>query len=129
MTGARRDLEAELQEQAGAFPPAWNPSPGETLVGVIRSYGEAQGKYGPCRTAVIQRDEGAKVSLWIASTVLLDAFRKAKPKVGERIGIRYLGKHPEKGYNRFALVVDRPETETDFAPLGGEEPAQASEPS
>lgn len=77
--------------------------------------------YGPCRTCIVEKDDGSRVSLWLNSTVLLGQFEREKPKVGERVGIRFLGKHPDKGYKRFTLIVDRAEPEEpDFSPLGGE---------
>lgn len=115
-----RDLAKELNEWDGQFPPAWRPQEGETLVGTIRRYSTGQGTYGPVRTAIIQRDDGSKVSLWISSTVLLALFQRENPRVGERIGVRYLGKHETKGYRKWSLIVDRPEVQPDFSPLGGE---------
>jgi hypothetical protein len=122
-----RDLAAELKDFDGEWPPCWRPKEGETLVGRILRYSQGQTMYGPCHTVILHKDDGSRVSVWLSSTVLLSQFREQKPKVGERVGIRYLGKHPDKGYKRFALLVDRGEAqETDFSPLGGESDPEGS---
>lgn len=121
-----RNLEAELAQEGSAWPQSWKPEVGETLVGVILRYSSGPSRYGPVRTAIIEKDDGGKCSLWLSSIVLLDLFKRERPKVGERIGVRYLGKH-EKGYRRWSLVVDRPAAELDFSPLGGE-PRQEEPP-
>ena len=58
------------------------------------------------------------MAVWLSSAVLLSLFKRHKPRVGERIGLKYAGTHPEKGYKLYALVVDRPEeAEPDFDAL------------
>lgn len=123
-----RDLMEALDEEAEGWPASWNPEPGDNLVGTIRRYSTGPSAYGPVRTVIIERDNKERVSLWLSSTVLLDLFKRDKPKVGERIGVRYLGKHPEKKYRRWALVVDRDGSEPDFAPLGGEQGGSPPDP-
>jgi hypothetical protein len=115
-----RDLRKELSDWEG-YPEAWRPEPGEILVGFIVSYDVGHTPYGEVRTVMVaQEDTGRKVSLWLSSTVLLDLFQRHKPQPGERIGLKYLGKDPEKGYHRYRLVVDRPEL-VELTPLGGED--------
>jgi hypothetical protein len=122
-----RDLLRELEDWDG-WPEAWNPKPGDNLVGVVRRYDQGQSMYGPVHTVIVEREGlGELVSVWLSSTVLLALFRQHRPKVGERIGVRYLGKHPEKGYRRYVLLVDRPEADPTFAPLGGEAGADDTE--
>jgi hypothetical protein len=74
------------------------------------------------RTVVVTREENnQKVTLWLTSTVLLNLFQRHKPRPGERIGLKYLGKDQDKGYHRYHLVVDRPVLPEELTPLGGEE--------
>lgn len=116
-----RDLAKELEGFDGRWPASWRPKEGEMLIGRIIRYSEGPGRFGPVRTAIIERDDGTRASLWLSSMVLLDQFNRERPRVGERVGVKYLGKHPQKGYHRFTLVVDREEPAPDFSPLGGEE--------
>lgn len=121
-----RDLKRELLEWED-WPPAWRPEPGDVLVGKVLHYDVGHTAYGPVRTCVVERDDGERVALWLSATVLLAEFAKLKPRVGERIGLKYLGIHPDRGYHRWKLVVDRPNEQPDFRPLGGEAVVDASE--
>jgi len=113
-----RDLFRELNDWSD-WPPAWRPEPGDVLVGRVIRYDIGHTVYGPVRTVTIERDTGERVAVWLSSTVLLNEFAKQKPKPGERLGLKYLGKHPELGYHRYRLLVDRDEP-LEFTPLGGE---------
>ena len=73
--------------------------------------------YGSVRTVIVMQENGERVSLWLSSTVLLGLFFRLKPKPGERIGLKYLGKDPKNHYHRYHLIVDR---DVDLTPLGGE---------
>ncbi len=116
-----RDLERELDAWDGSWPASWRPREGDTLVGRIARYGTASGIYGPVRTATVERDNGEQRTVWLSSRVLLALFDEQQPQIGERIGLKYAGRHPEKGYHRYALLVDRPDTPLPaFTPLGGE---------
>jgi len=121
----RDDLLAQLEEWDGAWPEAWRPKFGEVLTGQVTGYNQAQSVYGPVWVCTVRRDDGEPVAIWLSSAVLLAEFRRLRPKIGERIAVKYAGQHPEKGYNRYRLLVDRPQAEPDFQPLGGErgEPA------
>jgi hypothetical protein len=113
-----RNLHDELESWNG-WPEAWRPDPGDILIGKIDAYDVGHTAYGPVRTVLLTQDTGERVSLWLSSAVLLNLFEQHKPKPGERIGLKYLGKDEAKGYHRYRLVVDRPDS-TDFTPLGGE---------
>lgn len=116
-----RDLKRELDTWTG-WPPAWKPKPGEVLVGFIESYDVGHTPFGAVRTVMIaQEATGEVVSVWLSSTVLLDQFQKQKPKPGERVGLKYLGRDEAKGYHRYRLLVDRPDEALEFSPLGGED--------
>jgi hypothetical protein len=114
-----RDLHRELDTWDG-YPPAWRPKPGDILVGFIDSFDIGHTSYGPVRTVIVTVEAtNEKVSLWLSSTVLLDQFKRQQPQPREKIGLKYLGKDPDKGYHRYRLLVDRTEPLT-FEPLGGE---------
>jgi len=111
-----RDLNQELKNWDG-WPEAWKPTAGDVLVGTVESYDTGFTPYGSVRTVIVTQENGERVSLWLSSTVLLDLFNRLKPKPGEKIGLKYMGKDPKKHYHRYHLIVDR---EVDLTPLGGE---------
>lgn len=117
-----RDLERELIERGdNDWAPCWRPKPGETLIGTVRRYDVGQNQFGEVRTVTIEREDGTgPVSVWLSSEVLRREFERQRPKIGERVGIRFIGRHPERQYNRWAVITDREEGEPDFRPLGGE---------
>lgn len=116
-----RDLEKELRGWDGDWPPCWRPKPGDILVGRVLRYDQATTTYGDVRTVIVEKEDGTgKVSIFLSQEVLRREFERQKPKAGERIGVKFGGRHESKGYNLWALICDREETEPDFSPLGGE---------
>lgn len=106
------DIMAELMRDGDTdtgWPKAWHPETEPVLVGTVLRFTVAPGQHGPCKTAIIQRDDDTRVAVWQNSVVLESLFATEDPKPGEKIGLRYLGKHPEKNYKKFRLIVDRAE--------------------
>jgi hypothetical protein len=100
--------------------PTWRPQPGEVLVGVIDRYTISATPQGLVRTViVIEERTGEQVCLRLASTSLLALFAQSQPQPGERIDVRYRWKASDHAYQRWRLLIDRPET-LDFSALGGE---------
>ena len=99
----------EILEGWDEFPPAWKPIPGEVLVGTVEAYDVASGKYGDSKVCILRdQAEGSLVAVYLSSMVLLNEFSKIRPKIGEQVGIRYLGKADgDNAYHRYKVVVDR----------------------
>jgi hypothetical protein len=57
--------------------------------------------------------------LGLSSTILLSLFAQHHPQPWERISMSYRWRDLDKGYHRWMLTVNRPET-LDCSPLGGE---------
>jgi len=101
-------------------PPAWQPQPGDVLAGVIARYTITYTPQGMVRTVIVtEARTGEQVSLRLASTSLLSLFAQFQPHPGERINVYYRWNAPDHGYQRWRLLMDRPEL-LDFSPLGGE---------
>jgi hypothetical protein len=102
-----RDLAAELN--ASGMLPTWKPTEaGATLVGTLAAYREQETKYGPAKLALIDPEDGsARQQVFLTPTVLKAAWAEKNPQVGDRVAIRFNGKHPVKGYLLFALAVER----------------------
>jgi hypothetical protein len=87
---------------------------------VIDRYSVSETPQGFVRTVMVTEERtGEQVSVRLASTSLLALFAQHQPYPGERIDVRYRWHAPGHGYQRWRLLMDRPET-LDFSPLGGE---------
>jgi hypothetical protein len=58
-------------------------------------------------------------------TVLKREFSKARPDIGSRIGVKYLGKH-ERGYEAYRVVRDETPKPVDRDAIGVEAEADAT---
>jgi hypothetical protein len=86
----------------------WRPAAGEQLVGTVLAITERESNYGGrYPLLIVASDDGRAFDVHAFEAVLLDELAKLRPRVGERIGIAYLGKHAERGYHRYRLVVER----------------------
>jgi hypothetical protein len=101
-------------------PPTWRPPSGAVLTGVIDRYTVSEIPQGFVRTVIVRKERtGEQVSVQLASTSVLALFAQHQPHPGERIDVRYRWHAPGRSYQRWTLLMDRPET-LDFSPLGGE---------
>jgi hypothetical protein len=107
------ERELEMESEGRAEMETWSPQPGETLVGRIVGYISRVTKRGPARLAVVEREDGSgRIQVWITAIVLKSAFEEQKPRAGDRVGIRYNGRHETKSYHLYSLVVDRDEQQS-----------------
>ncbi len=113
------DFREELEAFDGTFPEGWRPKVEDVIVGKVLRYDTGWTKHGECPICLMEDEEaGEPRAVWIFHTVLLDEFRKKRPKVGERIGIKRLP-DAAKGYWRYELRVDREEPDLpDFSRFG-----------
>ena len=133
-----RDIEKDLQDLGdGEYPPAWRGEVGDVFVGYFARYERAMTRHG-VRFIGVAKDEKSTelVSIWLNWKVLRERFKELRPQSGERFGIRRLP-DSEKGYRRFALLVDREDSnEPDFfktedvqdAPDASVEPTESDVP-
>jgi len=75
----------------------WRPEEGDTLLGRVTDLSMGASTYGryPIVT-VAPEDGGDAVAVHAFHTGLKNRLAELRPKVGERIGIKYLGKRPLK---------------------------------
>jgi hypothetical protein len=90
-------------------PPGWRPEEGEKLVGVLVSVGMSnEGDYGSYPIAVVRREDGSEVAVHAFHEVLRSELQRAKPNIGDTVGIKYLGVPDGVTYNSYRVLVDRP---------------------
>lgn len=94
----------DIHEQLdGEFAEAWKPTKGAKIVGVVTDVTSRDGGYGEYPIVTIKTGDG-DLAVHCFHEVLRGELARIAPKVGDEIGIRYLGKHPEKGYHQYKVA-------------------------
>lgn len=99
------------------FPITWDPDEGETLTGTVEHLGEIRLRDNWYPKIQIRTDLGELVTVIATQKQLLAKLVTLKPKVGDRIKIRYEGPagHAAPGMNptlRYSIAVRNSVTET-----------------
>src|SRR5205085_256955 len=107
------------------FAPAWKPEPGEKLVGEIVSISEREGGFGRYPIVTLRSDDGAEIAVHAFRTVLASKLAEVRPKVGERLGVKYEGEvaGAERRYHSYKVAVDRAERPVDWSSYSEDVPA------
>ncbi|MGH7540178.1 MAG: hypothetical protein ACRELC_04175 [Gemmatimonadota bacterium] len=124
-----------VEDRLDRVPTAWRPDEGDRLIGTVVEVGERESRYGGTYPlVVVATDAGEELVVHAYHTVLMDELSQQRPRRGDRIGMAYLGRDAERGYERYRVVVEHGE-ETDAEPdwnryaaeaaaeLGEEEPS------
>lgn len=102
-----KDPMSTLEDRLDRNSEGWRPKPGDQIVGRIVSLSMyTGGDYGDYPLLEVEADDGRLVAVHAFHTVLRRELGRQKPAVGERIGIRYLGRH-DRGYEHYRVVMDR----------------------
>lgn len=121
MTTQHKDNLAEALD--AQFAEAWRPEAGESLIGTVAAISQRDAGYGSYPIVTIQPDEGEPKALHAIHAVAQAQLAESRPGIGERIGVRYLGKvdGAERAYHSYKVVVDRPEQDVDWSQYGGDD--------
>ena len=94
----------DIHQQLDAeFAEPWKPKTGDKVIGVITDVTTRDGGYGEY-LIVSLKTGGGEVAVHAFHEVLRAELARIAPKPGDEIGIRYLGKHPEKGYHSYKVA-------------------------
>lgn len=74
------------------YAPAWRPEPGDKLVGVVVDLSEREGLDGIYPIVTVRTDDGTDVAFHAFHTVAANELAKLRPKIGDQIGIKYVGR-------------------------------------
>ena len=119
--GTARSLEDRLDSTAEA----WRPEAGDKIVGTVVDVDSRDGEFGLYPIVTVQTDTGDERAVHAFHTVLKREFAKRQPRPGERIGIKYLGKH-ERGYEAYRIVWAEVAAAPDWSAIGVEAEAEAA---
>jgi hypothetical protein len=92
-------------------PKYWRPKEGDYLTGTVVNVRVITAEYGDCKVAHIKDDDTKEVLAVLCGTVIANEFEKQGIKIGDRVGIKYLG--DEKEYKDFYIEKD---TEQETSP-------------
>jgi hypothetical protein len=84
------------------FAPAWKPAPGDKIVGTVTDLTTRDGEYGRYPIVTLNTGTG-EVALHCFHEVLANELARIAPKVGDQVGVKYVGKDPDKGYHRYRV--------------------------
>jgi len=91
------------------FPEGWRPEPGDKLIGTIVAVSTSSGgEYDAYPIVVIREDDGREVACHAFHQVLQSELARARPAIGDRVGIKFLGIEEGRSYNTYRVIVDRP---------------------
>ena len=95
VSARRQAMRERVKAASGGFPPAWKPEPEDLLEGVLVRYEHFTGntKATPCDVAIIaDTATEAEVAVFIRNAILVDCFKRLRPRPGEFVVLRFLGK-------------------------------------
>lgn len=120
----------ELEERVSReFAEAWIPTPEvPTITGTFVRLDQAATNYGPCRVVVLRTKDGSEKAVWLFHTALKAAFAREKPKAGDLVAVRWLGKRQGSAgqtYDGYRVAVKRDQAEADWDALGSDEPVDS----
>jgi hypothetical protein len=120
---------------------AWRPDDGTDdafVEGEIVNIDQGTSDYkGIYPIVTLRKDDGEEIAVHAFRTVLLNKFIELQPKIGERIGITYLGEieakpgSPYKTYIGYKVELERASGSFDWSRVGAEpepEPAAPATP-
>jgi hypothetical protein len=95
-----------LEDRLDANAEAWRPQPGDKLIGAVVDLGSRTTEYGTYAIVTLRTEAGDEVAVHAFHAVLAREFQKRPPRLGERLGIKYLGKS-EKGYEAYTIAWEQ----------------------
>ena len=110
------DLETQLDRD---YAPAWRPEPGDSFIGTVVELSEREGNYGSYPIVTMRSASGEERAVHAFHEVLASEFARVAPKIGDELGIKYLGMHAERGYHRYRVRRAGASAELNWDKYGG----------
>ncbi len=103
-------FEEEMAQLADDYAQAWRfETDGPLIIGVVISFSEWDAGWGTYPILGLRLADGTERAVHCQHEVLQRELSKARPRIGERVGIKWLGTPEDKSYHRYRVRVDRPE--------------------
>jgi hypothetical protein len=116
------DLAKRLEED---FPAALRLEEGQGFLGTYVRLEKGYTSYGEAWIMVLADENGELHGLWLLHAALVSKLKKVRPKPGDRIGVKYLGKRRGGSGNEYAdyRVVSSAEQGFTWNDVPGGDPA------
>ena len=104
-----QDRMTALRQRATQAPEAWNPEPGDSLIGILIGHQKAVGVYGENYQILVKDESGAVTAAWLTQW-LKENLRAQGAEAGDLIALTFLGKKQSpagRNYNAYSLIVDK----------------------
>lgn len=118
------DIAQRMRDKLDAgFPDAWIASDTDReIIGAFLRLEKGNTRFGTAWIVVLADViTGTERAVWLVHTVLRNEFKRAQPKQGEIVAVRYEGMKQPEGtgapYASYKVAVDRPTTEASWAEL------------
>jgi hypothetical protein len=85
------------------FAEAWRREDSPKIVGEVTALSEREGTYGRYPIVTLRTEQGER-AIHAFHEVLANELARIAPKVGDKIGVKYMGKHEERGYHQYRAV-------------------------
>lgn len=101
----------DLEDRIDSFPEPWKPDAGDKLVGQVVEIGERASDYGDGSYPIVTvlTEAGKEFSFHGFHTVAKNELARQRPRVGDRLAVKYFGKDEERGYERYRVIVEHAE--------------------
>lgn len=117
-----------LEEELDHNPKPWKPVPGGKVIGRVIEVDVLSSKFGGSYPLVtIETDLGEQIAVHGFHSVLKSELARKRPKVGDRLGIKFLGQSEKVDYLGYTVRIERAEPEAesvDWASVAAEANAE-----
>lgn len=114
-----------------SYAEGWRPNPGDEISGKVIDISVGQGSYEPYPIVTLEDEGGTQMAVHAFHGVLQGELARRRPKIGDELKIRYLGKAEPKGngnpYHNYR-VQGGTEPPFNWAAFGGEPEQLSSAP-
>ncbi len=99
-----------IDDRLDHSPEPWKPEPGDKIVGKVVSVTTLESKFGGSYPLVeLVTDDDVEFAFHAFHTVAKSELARLKPKPGDTLGVKYLGRDDKVDYERYRILIERAE--------------------
>jgi hypothetical protein len=127
IAGNHTDVNAQVDRE---YAEAWRPDPGDKLIGEVIELSQRDGAYGVYPIITLKQSDGVELAFHAFHTVAQSRLASARPHVGERVAVKYLGLNNsgDRPYHDYRVAVDGPAAAFNWGAFSDSDAAGEVEP-